>query len=251
WYIVVMMGRSAGHLALGAGKSAGAHLTVIPEEFGDRTVTVEEVCDIIEASMIKRKASGRSDGVVVVAEGVALRFGDVEEIEKMLGRPVPRDPHGHVRLAEVPLGTLLKDEVTRRFEARGEKITMVAEDVGYELRCAPPLAFDMEYTRELGYGAVSYLLSPDYSLEMKEKGAMISILEGRLNPIPFPEIMDPETGRTKVRTVDINSYSYEVARSYMIRLEKKDLENEEMLAKLAQVANLSKEELKARFSKIV
>jgi len=86
---------------------------------------------------------------------------------------------------------------------------------------------------------------------MKKKGAMISILEGVLNPIPFPEIMDPETGRTKVRTVDINSYSYEVARSYMIRLEKKDLEDEEMLTGLAQAANLSKEEFKARFSKVV
>lgn len=251
WYIVVMMGRSAGHLALGVGKSAGAHLTIIPEEFGSGTVKVEEVCDIIESSMIKRKVRGRSDGVAIVAEGVALKFGDVEEIEKMLGRPVPRDPHGHVRLAEVPLGTLLKDEVTRRFEARGEKITMVTEDVGYELRCAPPLAFDMEYTRELGYGAVNYLLSPDYSLDMKKRGAMISILEGKLNPIPFSNIMDPETGRTKVRTVDINSYSYQVARSYMIRLEKKDLENEEILTKLAQSANLTKEEFKARFSKIV
>ncbi len=87
--------------------------------------------------MIKRKALGRSDGIAIVAEGVALKFGDVEEIEKMLGRPVPRDPHGHVRLAEVPLGTLLKDEIGLRSEARGEKIAMVTGDVGHELRvCA-------------------------------------------------------------------------------------------------------------------
>src|SRR5205085_10122327 len=33
WYFVVAMGRSAGHLALGIGKSAGATLTVIAEEF--------------------------------------------------------------------------------------------------------------------------------------------------------------------------------------------------------------------------
>ncbi len=44
------------------------------------------------------------------------------------------------------VGTLLKDEFTRRFESRGEKITMVTED-GLWLRCAPPLAFDMEYNR--------------------------------------------------------------------------------------------------------
>jgi 6-phosphofructokinase len=33
WYLVVAMGRSAGHLAVGIGKSAGATLTVIAEEF--------------------------------------------------------------------------------------------------------------------------------------------------------------------------------------------------------------------------
>jgi 6-phosphofructokinase 1 len=33
WYLVVAMGRSAGHLALGIGKSAGATPTVIAEEF--------------------------------------------------------------------------------------------------------------------------------------------------------------------------------------------------------------------------
>jgi Phosphofructokinase len=33
WYFVVVMGRTAGHLALGVGKAAGATLSVIPEEF--------------------------------------------------------------------------------------------------------------------------------------------------------------------------------------------------------------------------
>lgn len=250
WYFVIMMGRSAGHLALGVGESAGATLTIIPEEFKEAKIKIEDVCDLIEASMIKRKAMGRSDGIAIIAEGIALRFGDVEEIERLLGKSVPRDPHGHVRLAEVPLGEILKNEITRRFEARGSKITIVTKDIGYELRCAAPVAFDMEYTRELGYGAVRYLLGEDYPVEMKKKGALISILDGKLHPIPFDQIMDPETGRTRVRTVDTGSYHYQVARSFMIRLEKKDLENQEMLHKLAQVANLTEEELKARFAKV-
>ncbi len=251
WYFVIMMGRSAGHLALGVGESAGATLTVIPEEFGEAKIKVEDICDLIESSMIKRKVMGRNDGIAIIAEGVALRFGDVAEIERLLGKEVPRDPHGHVRLAEVPLGELLKNEITRRFEARGSKITIVTKDVGYELRCASPLAFDMEYTRELGYGAVRYLFGEEYAPEMKKRGALISILEGRLNPIPFDEIMDPQTGRTKVRTVDVNSYRYQVARSFMIRLEKKDIEDGNMLKKLAQAANLTEEEFLARFGKVV
>ncbi|MEN3203136.1 MAG: diphosphate--fructose-6-phosphate 1-phosphotransferase [Atribacterota bacterium] len=251
WYFVVIMGRSAGHLALGTGKAAGATLTIIPEEFGDRKVRVEDVCDIIEGAMIKRKALGRDDGIAIVAEGVALKFGDVEEIERILGKSIPRDPHGHVRLAEVPLGELLKNEMTRRFEERGKKITIVTKDVGYELRCAPPIPFDIEYTRDLGYGAVEYLTSQNYSEEMKKSGAMISILGGKLNPIPFDAIMDPVTGRTRVRTVDISSYAYQVARSYMIRLEKEDLENPDMVATMARVANMDVESFKKRFGHLV
>ena len=37
WFLVVTMGRKAGHLALGIGKSSGATLTIIPEEWrGER-----------------------------------------------------------------------------------------------------------------------------------------------------------------------------------------------------------------------
>ncbi len=141
----------------------------------------------------------------------------------------------------------MKNEITRRFEERGKKITIVTKDVGYELRCAPPIPFDIEYTRDLGYGAVAYLTGAEYSDEMKRKGAMISILGGKLNPIPFDEIMDPVTGRTRVRTVDVTSYAYQVARSYMIRLEKEDFENSELLAAMAQVANMDVESFKKRF----
>ncbi|MDK2897387.1 MAG: ATP-dependent phosphofructokinase / diphosphate-dependent phosphofructokinase [Candidatus Atribacteria bacterium] len=249
WYFAIVMGRSAGHLALGSGKSAGVPLTIIPEEFGKDKVRVEDVCDILEGAMIKRRALGRPDGVAVIAEGVALRFGDVAEIEKLLGKSIPRDPHGHVRLAEVPLGELLKGEITRRFKERGEKITIVNAEIGYELRCASPVAFDMEYTKELGYGAVSYLLDPNYGMEMKKRGALISLLEGKLNPIPFDQIRDPQSGRTKVRVVDTNSYSYQMARAFMTRLEKEDLEDSSFLAKLAQEAHLTPDEFKNRFSR--
>ena len=40
WYVVVAMGRKAGHLALGIGKAAGATLSIIAEEFPDETVLV-------------------------------------------------------------------------------------------------------------------------------------------------------------------------------------------------------------------
>src|SRR5439155_17444729 len=53
WYLIVSMGRAAGHLALGIGKAGAATLTIIPEEFRGRRVTIEELCDLILVAIIK------------------------------------------------------------------------------------------------------------------------------------------------------------------------------------------------------
>ena len=42
WYFVIAMGRKAGHLALGIGKAAGATLTLIPEEFPEGGVRLQD-----------------------------------------------------------------------------------------------------------------------------------------------------------------------------------------------------------------
>ena len=105
WYLVVSMGRAAGHLALGIGKASAATLTIIPEEFRGREVTLNELCDIIIGSIIKRKAKGQEYGVVVLAEGLIGALGEKAlaagmESSGVLGRygTVVRDPHGHLRL---------------------------------------------------------------------------------------------------------------------------------------------------------
>src|SRR5262249_17480474 len=72
WYFVIAMGRKAGHLALGIGKAAGATLTLIPEEFGGDRIQFQEIVDSLAGAIIKRLASGRRDGVAVIAEGVVL-----------------------------------------------------------------------------------------------------------------------------------------------------------------------------------
>jgi 6-phosphofructokinase len=241
WYIVIAMGRTAGHLALGIGKSAGATLTIIPEEFGDRPVTIHEVCDILEGSIIKRLASGRDFGVAVLAEGLAsgideqwlAQFGNVE-----------RDEHGHIRLAEINLGQLVKDVVRKSLALRGINLTLVAKDLGYELRCADPVPFDSEYTRDLGYGAVRFLLDGG-------NAALINYEIGRLKPIPFNKLLDPVTHRTKVRRVDIGAESYQVARKYMIRLDKDDFSNPDELEALAKAGRLTPEEFRKRFEYLV
>lgn len=249
WYFVVAMGRKAGHLALGIGKAAGATITVIGEEFPKEKTTLAEVCDVLEGAILKRRVLGRKDGVAVIAEGIGEKI-DPEELAKIPGVEVERDPHGHIRLGEIPLATILKREIQRRFAERGEKMTIVDVTLGYELRCAPPIPFDIDYTRTLGYGAVKFLLSEPKDDKVKQ-GGMVCLVSGRLEILPFDELRDPVTGRTKVRLVDINSEHYKVAREYMIRLEREDLENPEMLEKLANAAKMTPEEFKKKFSSVV
>ena len=234
WYFVVAMGRSAGHLALGMGTGAGATLTLIPEELGGK-YSLRRVLSILEGAIIKRLSLGKDYGVAVIAEGVAARL-DPESFSFV--KDAPRDEHGNIRLAEIPFGTILKNEVTRDLKEMGIKITIVAKDIGYELRCNPPTAFDRQYTRNLGYAAVRFLLEGG-------SGAMVMFRDGKTTPIPFAELMDPATGKTRVRTVDVESETYRTARRYMIRLEPEDFQGEN-LARLARTANMTPDEFRKK-----
>lgn len=237
WYFVVAMGRKAGHLALGIGKGAGATVTLIPEEFGGGPVPLGTVVDTLAGAIVKRLAGGRRDGVAVIAEGVALAL-DPASVRGL--DTVERDAHGHVRLAEIPLGDLLKREVRARLERLGVTTTIVAHDVGYELRCMAPIPYDLTYCRDLGYCAAKYLLSGGTA-------AMVSLQGGRFVPIPFGAMLDPVTGRTKVRLVDVGSAHYAIARRFMLRLRRDDFADPEHLAALAAAARLEVGEFRAQF----
>lgn len=237
WYFVVTMGRKAGHLALGIGKAAGATLTLIPEEFRHKPIRLSTLVDTLAGAIIKRKSSGRSDGVAVLAEGL-VEFLEQQDLEGL--EDVERDQHGHVRLAEINFGFVLKRAVEKALRSFGIKMTIVDKNIGYELRCADPISFDMEYTRDLGYCAAQFLLDGG-------NAAMVSIQNGRFIPIPFGQILDPATGRTRVRMVDVESESYVIARRYMIRLSPDDLSQPKELTRLANTVGLSPEDFRRRF----
>jgi 6-phosphofructokinase 1 len=243
WYFVVAMGRHAGHLALGMSKAAGATLCIIPEEFKQAKVTLAEICDVLEGAIIKRRATDRPHGVAVMAEGLGSKLTDEDLAE--LGRKhlasVDRDEHGHMRLSEVNLGKAIRDEVERRFAARKIKLTIVEKMIGYEVRCAAPVPFDCEYTRDLGYAAVRFLSGGG-------SAAMVSIQGGKMVPMFFKDMMD-EHGKTKVRLVDTTTESYQVAREYMIRLGPEDFRNEQWVARLAESGGYMPEEFLKKFGR--
>ncbi|MGH8024198.1 MAG: diphosphate--fructose-6-phosphate 1-phosphotransferase [Limisphaerales bacterium] len=253
WYIIISMGRAAGHLALGIAKAAAVTLCVIPEEFQGRQVTVDEVCDVIIGAIIKRRAEGLHYGVVVLAEGLIESMGEQGLIKAVPGGQlerfgkVMRDDHGHLRLGEIEFGRLMKELLAARLEKLGIKMTFIDKDLGYELRCADPIPFDAEYTRDLGYGAVKFLLSP----ESEKYGAIISFVNGKMIPLPFEKMLDPKTGRMQNRKVNVGGEAYECACAYMIRLERDDFEDERKLGKLAAVVAMKPAEFRSRFGYLV
>jgi 6-phosphofructokinase 1 len=252
WYVIVSMGRAAGHLALGIGKAAAATLIIIPEEFQGRQVTLNEVTDIIVGSIIKRVYLGRQHGIVVLAEGLLEAIG-AESLSGLINQSMGRygqiikDPHGHLRLGEIDFGQLVKDQLSQKLDQLGLKTTIIPKDLGYELRCADPIPFDAEYTRDLGYGAFKFLRSP----KSAEFGAIISLVEGRMVPLRFEDMLDPQTKRMKTRRVDVGGEGFECARRYMIRLTPQDFDNPATLENLAKTVKMSPEQFGERFGYLV
>jgi len=241
WYFVIAMGRKAGHLAIGIGKAAGATLTLIPEEFEGRRIRLKAIVDTLVGAIVKRLSYGRQDGVAVIAEGLVLDI-DPEDLAQL--EEVERDAHGNLRIAEVNIGEILKAQVQKRLKELKLKTTIVAKNIGYELRCADPIPLDMEYTRDLGYCAAKYLLNGG-------NGVMISMQAGTFVPVPFDEMVDPQTGRTRIRLVDIKSTRYAIARRYMIRLRRDDFDDPHELARFAATCGMTLAEFRAEFEYLV
>lgn len=237
WYFVVAMGRHAGHLALGIGKAAAATLTLVTEEFEGEKVRLKQVSDILLGSIIKRLAMGRPNGVAVIAEGIAEKIVP-EDLADLAS--AERDEFGNIRLAEVDFGDVLRKYIQARLKELGIKMTVISKNIGYELRCAAPIPFDCEYTRDLGYGAVNFLLNDG-------TGAIITIQAGEFVPMYFADVLDPKTNKTKIRMLNLKSNSYEVARQYMIRLAREDFSNPEKLAELAKFANMDADTFRTTF----
>lgn len=242
WYFVIAQGRKAGHLALGIGKAVGATNTIIPEEFSRGCpVPLSTVVDILAGSVIKRLGYGRQDGIVLLAEGLADCI-DPEDLARHT--ELPRDHMGNIHVAEINLGEVLEKAVKTRLAGLGIKATLISKYIGYEVRCADPIPFDMDYTRDLGHAAARYIIEGGTE-------AMVSIVNGRFRAVSFQEMKDPSTGRPRVRMVDIDSDRYHIARSYMLRLKRHDFDRPEELARYAAVAHLTPEAFREQFFHLV
>ena len=199
---------------------------------------LEKALAILEGSIIKRMSMGREYGVAILAEGMLDKIDPVD-----LGL-MDKDGMGRIRYVDVNFGQLLKNSLGQKLSEKGVDVELVHKRLGYELRSAAPIPFDVDYTRKLGYCAVKYLLTGEGG------GALVYVRRGKIQATPFQELIDEETNSIKVRYVDKNTEAYEVSQKYMIKLNRDDIDTPATLEKLSRQTHLTSSEFREYFSKI-
>lgn len=222
YFMAETMGRSAGWLAYGAAIAGEASLTISVEDITGKYEASEEVVDpetgktvirrvmdldevvrrIVATMRVREEAEGKEFGVVVIAEGLA-EFLPYTHIEG-----VPRDEHGHIAVSKLNLSRLFCDLVAKEYTKQtGKKRKITGVQLGYECRCARPLAFDVMLGSQLGVGSYRALV------EKRLDGVMVSV-SGQLdlNYVPFSQLVDPATLVTVVRYIDPGSDFHRLAR---------------------------------------
>lgn len=201
WYVLEIMGRKAGWLTYASGIAGEATKMISVEDVEgefDLDVAAEEIAHVIEA----RANEGKPYGVVCVAEGLADRLPEHQ-------RPRETDEHGNVVLGAAHVGKMLAKQVEETYHARtGETMKVRHKQVGYEARCAEPSAFDVLLGTQLGAGAYRALVEEGLD------GHMVSVeKQFELVYVPFGDLIDPDTLKTRVRFIDKESDFYRLARA--------------------------------------
>ncbi len=197
WFVIAAMGRSAGHLAFGIGAAGHCPMIIIPEMFDKTEITVEKIVNLVVSSIIKRRIMGLNYGVAVISEGVFHSLS-ASEIEKA-GVQFTYDAHGHPELGKVSKAQVFNTLVENRLIELGFKPRIRPVEIGYEVRCQTPVAFDLVYCTALGMGV--YQLFSE-----KKTGCMVYVNpQGEVSPLYLSDLQDPKSGKIPPRLVDMNS----------------------------------------------
>ena len=197
WFVMSAMGRSAGHLAFGIGEACHYPMIVIPEMFDKTEITVEKIVNLVISSIIKRKIMGMDYGAAVISEGVFHALSD-EEIRKS-GIHFTYDEHGHPELGKVSKAHIFNEMIEKKLKEIGLKVKSRPVELGYEIRCQTPIAYDLTYCSELGIGV--------YKLFSEGKTGCMVYVDGcgNVEPLYLKDLQDPTTGKIPPRLVDIKS----------------------------------------------
>ncbi len=201
WFVVSAMGREAGHLAFGIGTACHYPMIIIPEMFNKTKMTFDKITRMVVSSMVKRRILGIDYGVAIISEGVFHFMSDEEIIDT--GINFTYDEHGHPELGNVSKSHIFNMLTQQHLKTQRITVKSRPEEIGYELRCCRPIAFDLSYATRLGLGV--------YNLYTKgESGCMTTIdREGNITPLYLKDVED-ENGKVKPRLVNIDSETVQV-----------------------------------------
>ena len=197
WLVISAMGRTCGSLALGIGEATHCPMTIIPEMFNKTEICLDKVVKLSISAILKRKVMGINYGTIVAAEGLFHEF-KAEEMEAA-GVHFSYDDHGHPELGKVSKAVLFNDLLEAEFKKIGLKVKSRPVEIGYDVRCQDPVAYDVTYCTELAMGV--------YQLFSEGKtGCMVYVDSfGNVSPLYLADLQDPTTGKIPPRVVDINS----------------------------------------------
>ena len=197
WFVVSAMGRSAGHLAFGIAEACHYPMVVIPEFFNRTTITCEKIVNLVVSCIVKRMIMGVGYGAAMISEGVFHLLSD-EEIKKS-GVNFSYDAHGHPELGKVSKAVLFNDMLERKLKELGLKVKTRPVEIGYEVRCQTPIAYDLTYCTQLGMGVYKLF-------KQGATGCMVYVDHmGNVSPLFLKDLQDPATGKIPPRQVDPNS----------------------------------------------
>ena len=196
WFVLSAMGREAGHLAFGIGTACHFPMIIIPEMFNKTKITFEKITNLVVSSMVKRRIMGLDYGVAIISEGVFHFMNDQEIIDT--GINFTYDDHGHPELGNVSKSHIFNMLVQQHLKALRIKVKSRPNEMGYELRCCRPIAYDLTYATQLGIG-VYKLFSEGIT------GCMVTTdRKGDITPLYLKDVED-EKGKVRPRLVNIES----------------------------------------------
>lgn len=196
WFVISAMGREAGHLAFGIGAACHFPMIIIPEMFNKLTVTFDRILKLVISAMIKRQILGIAYGVAIVSEGV-FHFMTDDEI-KDSGINFSYDDHGHPELGNVSKAHIFNTLLQQKLKELNINIKCRPVELGYELRCVRPIAFDLMYCSLLGIG-VKQLFDQGLSACM-----VTADPKGDIAPLYLKDVEDAQ-GKIKPRLVNMDS----------------------------------------------
>lgn len=201
WFVVSAMGREAGHLAFGIGSACHYPMIIIPEMFNKTTMSFDKIARLVISSMVKRRLLGIPYGVAIISEGVFHFMSD----EDIIGTGVnfTYDEHGHPELGNVSKAHIFNMMVQERLKNLRIKVKSRPNEMGYELRCCRPIAYDMSYATRLGLGV--------YDLYNRgETGCMVTVsTDGLIEPLFMDSVADAK-GKIKPRLVEVESDKFQL-----------------------------------------